>query len=314
MIIFLLAISIVVAVAAFTLFMMLNSEIKNVTSQLREINNTETNSKLLASETFKEFNKLCLAINENIKRKNDIEAKYKEMDLELRHAIANISHDLRTPLTSIIGYIQLIEKDNLTEEERKEYIEIVRKRSEALRMLIASFYDLSRLEAREYKFELTRINLSSIMCEIIASFYNDFLNKAIEPVLEIHENIAFINGDSNAVTRIISNLIHNMIKYAEKKVYISLKEDREFVITEFRNDAPNLTEEDAKHIFERFFTGDRTRNGSNTGLGLAITKQLVEQMGHCITGELTCGELVIEIRWRKSEKRTESVVKTENRF
>ena len=224
------------------------------------------------------------------------------MDLELRQAIANISHDLRTPLTSIMGYIQLIEDDNLPDEERKQYIEIVKKRSKALQMLIGGFYDLSRLEAKEYKFELKTLNLYNIICDITASYYNDFLNKGIEPSMELEENIKLVISDENAVRRIFSNLIQNMLKYSSKNMSVTLSQKDGYISNVFTNDAPKLKEEDVTHLFERFFTGDKTRTEKSTGLGLAITKQLVEQMGHKISASLKDEKLSIEIMWITSSK------------
>jgi len=282
------------------LYFLLRKEIKGITLQLQEINRNKTNSKIKISSTNSGVEELALEINKMLEEKRKSEIEHKRMDTELRQAIANMSHDLRTPLTSIMGYIQLIEDDNLSSEERKEYIDIVKRRTESLQVLISSFYDLSRLEANEYKFELKSLNLSNILFDLMASFYMDFSNKNIEPIIDADEKAAFVIADENAVRRIFSNLIQNILKYGNEYVFISLKQDKDYVITTFTNDAPDLSEEDSKHLFERFFTVDRTRTGAGTGLGLAITKQLVEQMGHNISIELSNGRLSIIIKWKMS--------------
>jgi signal transduction histidine kinase len=281
-----------------TLYVLLHKEIKSITCQLNKINSIKTNSKVLLSLRDKNLEKLALEINKTLEEKRKTETEYKKIDLELRQAIANMSHDLRTPLTSIMGYIQLIEDESLPINEKKEYMDIVKKRAKSLQALITSFYDLSRLEAKEYKFELKSLSLPNILCDIIASFYNDFINKGIEPAIDIDQKAAMVIVDENAVRRVFSNLIQNMIKYGEKNVFISLKQQDNFIIIVFKNDAPNLSVEDASHLFERFFTVDRTRNGNNTGLGLAISKQLLEQMGHEISAELLDGELGITIKFK----------------
>ncbi len=280
------------------LYILAIKETKIINKQLNKINNIKTNSKVMISFKNKNLEKLVLEINRTLEKKNNTEIKYKKMDSELRMAIANMSHDLRTPLTSIMGYIQLIEDDTLQDHERKEYINIVKKRSESLQTLICSFYDLSRLESKEYKFELKSLNLPNILCDMLASFYNDFLSKGIEPIINIDEKVSLIVADENSVRRAFSNLIQNMLKHGEKNVFISLKHEFNFILIIFENDAPNLSEEDAKHLFERFFTVDRTRNGNNTGLGLAITKELIQQMGHEISSELLQGKLSITIKFR----------------
>lgn len=281
-----------------TLYFLLRKSIRYTVDQLNSINSSKTNSKILLSTTDKQLSKLALAINKSLEEKQKIEIEYIKMDLELRQAIANISHDLRTPLTSIMGYMQLIEDSSISDDEKRQYIDIVKRRSNSLQILISSFYDLSRLEAKEYKFDLKSLNISNILCDIIASFYNDFIDKGIEPVITIDEKSALVIADENAVRRIFSNLAQNILKYGQGFVSISLKQHEGYIITVFENDAPNLSEEDASHLFERFFTADRTRSGNSTGLGLAITKQLIDQMGHTISAKLIDGKLNIQIKWK----------------
>ncbi|MCR1972053.1 sensor histidine kinase [Clostridium cochlearium] len=288
---------IIIASIFVALYALLHKEIRNINNQLNTINKSKTNSKVLISSSNKEIKNLTLEINKTLEEKLKTDAKHKKMDLEIRQAIANISHDLRTPLTSIIGYIQLMEDNSLSENEKNQYINIIKKRAKSLQVLISSFYDLSRLEEKEYKFELQSVNLHDIMCDLIALSYNDFLSKKIEPNIDIDEQISLIIADENAVRRILSNLIQNMIKYSNKFIFISLKNNKNHILATFTNDAPNLSEDDVSHLFQRFFTADRTRSGKSTGLGLAITKELVEQMGHEIFAELSKDNLSIIIKW-----------------
>lgn len=281
-----------------TLYIWHCKEIKNIAGQLNKINSAKTNSKILMTSSNKNLRNLAIEINRTLEEKQKSEIQHNNMELELRRAIANMSHDLRTPLTSILGYIQLMDDDNLTYNERKEYLDIVRRRAESLQILISSFYDLSRLEAGEYKFELKSVKLSNIIYDSIALYYMDFVTRNMEPVIDIEENTSLIIADENAVRRIFSNLIENALKYGDKFVSISLKEYKDYIITTFINDAPNLKEEDINHIFERFFTADTSRGDKSTGLGLAITRELVEQMGHDIYANITDGKINIVIKWR----------------
>ncbi|SHK73663.1 hypothetical protein SAMN02745163_04373 [Clostridium cavendishii DSM 21758] len=281
-----------------TLYTLSLKEIRNIKNQLKKINGTKTNSKILATNSNKEIKGLIAEINKSIEEKQKSEAEHKNIDLEVRQAIANMSHDLRTPLTSIMGYIQLIEDDNIKEEERKQYLNIVKNRTKDLEGLISSFYDLSRLEGNEYKFNMASINISNVMCEVLGSFYNDFLRANINPIVEIDEKPYFIIGDEVAIKRVISNLIQNILRYGQGDVVFSLKKQEDTVITFFENTAKNLTKEDAEHLFDRFFTADRARTGKSTGLGLAITKQLVNQMGHEIKSELISDKLRITLIWK----------------
>ncbi|AZV55460.1 HAMP domain-containing sensor histidine kinase [Clostridium sp. AWRP] len=290
----------ILAGISITLLFLTRSEIKHITVNLKKINDIDTNQKVTLSFQNRSLQNLAIEINKNIDKKQQTEVKYKHMDMELRQAIANISHDLRTPLTSIIGYIQLIKSDDLSKDEKNEYMDIILNRAKSLKMLISGFFDLSRLEANEYAFELESISLSNILCELIASFYNDFTNKEIEPLIEIDESVSEIIGDENAIRRVFSNLIQNALKHGNKFISVSLKKDGNYIVTTFANNADNLKPDDIDHLFERFFTGDRTRTGKNTGLGLAITKALVEQMGHSITANLKDNKLSIIIKWKIS--------------
>ncbi|MBU3107540.1 sensor histidine kinase [Clostridium gasigenes] len=280
------------------LYIFYASELKNINTQLKKINEVKTNSKILLTSSNKELRKLIIEVNKNIEEKQNSEAIYKRLDLGIRQSIANISHDLRTPLTSVMGYIHLIEDENLEKEERSEYLGVIKNRTRDLEELITSFYDLSRLEGKEYKFEMTSININNIMCEVLGSFYKDLLKSNIKSIVDVEETPYFIIGDNIATKRVISNLVQNIIKYGEGDVIFSLKRNGDYVVTIFENKAEKITKEDVEKLFERFFTADRSRTGKGTGLGLAITKELVNQMGHEIKAELIGDRLRTTITWK----------------
>lgn len=263
-------------------------------------NNLDEYVNIKTKSVDKDFEALVADINLIFDSKQKIVAEKNKNEEELRASIANMSHDLRTPLTSIMGYLQMIRSKNASEDDKNEYMDIVEKRTKSLQQLISSFYDLSRIEGNEYNFNYKKVNLSNILCENIAVFYNDFINNSIEPVIEIDENIKEIISDESAITRIFSNLIGNMIKHGESFVKITLKQKNDVIITEFINKATDLTEENVDKLFERFYTVDKSRSDRNTGLGLYITKILVEKLGHDINATLKDNNLVISIAWKKS--------------
>lgn len=293
-------IMVVIGGISITMLLSYKQELRYIKQQLEEINGMNTNKKIRLRASNKELEELVKAINQSLEVKKQTEANHKLMDRELRQAIANMSHDLRTPLTSIIGYLQLMDDPSLTKEEYKRYNTIVKKRANSLQNLISSFYDLSRIEANEYQIDLKNIHISTILCELIATFYNDFVDKGLEPQIEIDEKLEGTIGDAKAIERIFNNLIQNVLKYAKNTLYITHKKEDGKQVTSFINDAPELTEEEVVHLFDRFFTVDRMRTGQSTGLGLAITKKLVEQMGHKITAELKNKQLIIRIIWKNN--------------
>lgn len=275
----------------------MKKELSSISKQIEESKGEYINVHTNAINN--EVEKLVQDINYLYDNSQKIQANNKKIENELRKSISNISHDLRTPLTSIRGYIQLIKDDSVTEKEKAEYIKIVEKRAEHLQNLITSFYDLSRLNNSEFKFNLKKINLKTILFDSIAMYYNDFVEKHIEPTIEIDEKIDDIISDEGAVERIFSNLIGNMLKYADKNIKISLFQEKNYIVSKFENLAPNVKEEDIDKLFDRFYTTDKSRSDKNTGLGLAITKALIEKLGHKIDAKLVNGSLIIEIKWNK---------------
>lgn len=273
-------------------------EIRNISKNIKNSQGQYIN--IMTKTIDKDIEELVVKINFLYDEIQKIRVKNIRIEEELKRSIANMSHDLRTPLTSIMGYMQLIKDDNSTEAEKKDYMEIVEKRTKNLQMLISSFYDLSRLNSSEYKFDLKKVNLNIILCDVIAIYYNDFINKNIEPEIDINDNISWIISDEGVVNRIFSNLIGNMLKYGEGNIKISLTENEDYIISEFKNFAPNLDRDSVDKLFDRFYTADKSRTNQSTGLGLAITKAFVERLGNEINAEMRKDNLVIIIKWKKN--------------
>ena len=267
---------------------------KQITENLDEYANIKTKS------VDKDIENLVESINLIFDSRQKIVAEKNKNEEKIRESISNMSHDLRTPLTSIMGYLQMIKSEKSSEADKKEYMDIVEKRTKSLQQLISSFYDLSRMEGNEYNFNYKKVNLSSILCENIALFYNDFRNNNIEPIIEIDENVKDIISDDGAINRIFSNLITNMIKHGESFVKITLRQENDVISTEFINKATRLTEENVDKLFDRFYTVDNSRSDKNTGLGLYITRIIVEKLGHSISSIIDNGYLKIEIIWNKN--------------
>ncbi|MGL5152472.1 MAG: sensor histidine kinase [Clostridium sp.] len=275
---------------------MLKKEVKKISNQIRKNKGEYVNLHTKAIDN--SIEELVIEINKLYDESQKISARSKGIEEEIKKSIASMSHDLRTPLTSIIGYVQLLKDNKTLEEDKIEYINIIEKRTKSLEELITSFYDLSRLNTNEFKFNLTKVNLKSELSDSIATYYNEFVKQEIEPIIEIEDNIPNIISDKSAVRRIFSNLIGNILKHAKGDVKIYLKEENGEIFSVFVNNAPNLNEDNVKNIFNRFYTIDDSRNDRNTGLGLAIVKSLVEKLGNQVSAELKDDELIIIIKWK----------------
>lgn len=273
-------------------------EFRRINKQI--IENLDEYANIKTKSVDKDIENLVESINLIFDSRQKIVAEKNKNEEKIRQSISNMSHDLRTPLTSIMGYLQMIKSEKSSEADKKEYMDIVEKRTKSLQQLISSFYDLSRMEGNEYNFNYKKVNLSSILCENIAVFYNDFRNNNIEPIIEIDENVKDIISDDGAINRIFSNLITNMIKHGESFVKITLRQENDVIITEFINKATRVTEENVDKLFDRFYTVDNSRSDKNTGLGLYITRIMVEKLGHSISSKIDNGYLIIEIIWNKN--------------
>lgn len=216
---------------------------------------------------------------------------------DLRRQIANISHDLRTPLTSILGYLQLMEEEHLSQEERARYLQVVSGRAKVLQELIGSFYDLSRIEGNEFPLETQPVDLRRALEPLLAAFYEDLQRSGLKVSVELAEGLPPVAADSGAVTRVLTNLLGNALKHGSGRLSIRLYREGDTLVTSFSNDAPGLTQQDLTRVFDRFYTADQMRTGQNTGLGLAIVKALAQRMGHQAFAQLENGIFTVGVRW-----------------
>jgi signal transduction histidine kinase len=273
-------------------------EINNVTNQLKEINKSKTDSKVVVGLLDKDFEELATAINENIEIRKQCEASKIRTENALKGAIADMSHDLRTPLTSVLGYLQFMKMDNNTEEERKEFLEVAFQRAKVLESLLNDFYTLSLIDSAEFQITFEKINLSKIIRELLVERYNEFKSRNLEMNTQIPDKNIHIIGDIRSVNRVVENLLSNVIKYAKDKVEISLVAEEKAILLIISNNVANLHHDEIGRLFDRFYMADKTRCGEGTGLGLAISKALMEKMNGEINIAMLEDVLTICCRFR----------------
>ena len=272
----------------------LEKDIRSCARQLRE----DESARVRMAAPNRAAEDLLSAVNRLLELREADEAEHRRQEHAIRQQISNISHDLRTPLTSILGYLQLLEGDSLTAEERREYLGIVQGRAKALQSLITSFYDLSRLEGGEYPLSREKVDLYHVLSELVAEFYNDFEQSGFDMTVELAPGLPAVTADPAGVLRVFTNLIRNALEHGRKRMSILLYREGETVVSACSNDAAELTREDVEHVFDRFFTADKMRTGQSTGLGLAIVKALAGQMGHRVTAALDGEQFTVQVRWR----------------
>ena len=225
----------------------------------------------------KDVERLAETINTTMQVQKQLRIDIMNREERLKQNISDIAHDLRTPLASIRGYITLLK--NCTEQEKKEYLNIIERKSEELNLLINNFYEVSLYDNSSLEIQTTSIDIVQIIMEIVISNYSLIKNNEIEINNRLPEKQIKIYGEEITCKRIIQNLVSNSIKYSTGYISIELDELENEVVFTIKNNVSNLKESDIEHLFERFYTVDKSRNRSGSGLGLYIVKLLLNKIG-----------------------------------
>lgn len=248
---------------------------------------TDTNTLIDISTNDQYMRSLANAINIQLRKLRGERHRFHQGDIELKNAITNISHDLRTPLTAICGYLDLLEQEDQSEAV-KRYLEIIRDRTEILAQLTEELFRYSVIVSNEGNAVKEPVAIGSVLEESIAAFYTALNDRGIVPDIQMPQCKVIRTLDRSALTRVFSNLLNNAIKYSDGDLEITLSEAGEITFT---NTASGLNEVQIGKLFDRFYTVDAARK--STGLGLAIARTLVEQMNGTISAKYENSRLSI---------------------
>ena len=299
--IYLVIISSILAFIFLSHLLFIKKELKNILNQLKNYNIRKTEKKIDITLLDKDIEKMTIEINNLIDLHALSNIEKKSAERELKQAIANISHDLRTPLTSILGYIKKKKKPEVTDEERKEYLAIAKDRAKRLQILLNDFFELSVIESVDHSLKLGKLGLNSIVEEIVINLYDKFNEQQIVPSIKIPQEQMNIIGDESAIKRVIENLVINAIRYSDGNVSITLERNNTKINLTISNDVKDITEKDVELFFNRFYTADQTRSGKGTGLGLSIAKALMDKMNGKLSAELKDSWLYVKCSWILTE-------------
>lgn len=248
---------------------------------------TDTNTLIGISSGDKHMRHLASTINRELRTLRAMRHRFEQGDLELKNAVMNISHDLRTPLTAICGYLDLLEQEEKTETAAR-YVEVIRNRTELLAQLTEELFRYSIICSNEDHAEKEAVSINAVLEESIAAFYTALNERGITPAIQMPEKPVVRTLDRSALSRVFSNLLTNAVKYSGGDLDITLTETGEIT---FANTAPGLDEVQVGRLFDRFYTVEAARK--STGLGLAIARTLIEQMGGTIEARYEEGRIVI---------------------
>ncbi|MBR3142075.1 MAG: HAMP domain-containing histidine kinase [Clostridiales bacterium] len=281
---------IILVLFLFVRLLLIKKELKRVTKDMK--NNPENN---MMNMDFidRDLQKMITEVNVLYERIMNIKAEGKDEERKIRESISMISHDMRTPLTSVIGYLQVAERtDDI--DEKNANIKIALERARYLNDLVNDFFDISLIESGKVDLNIEKVNLPETICEEILAESCEIDKKGIVPVFEQSDMNIYVRADKKKLARIMQNLISNAVKYSEGRLEFRIDDNESGKIT-MRMITDYSKDIDTDRIFERFYRDDPSRSKGGAGLGLYICKQLVEMMEGSIAAEQKGKEFVITI-------------------
>lgn len=275
----------------------IKKELKDITKSIDKVKSDKSNNLIHNNYGIKESNDLINKINELLLEIKDTEITYFNKNKNLTKMITNISHDLRTPLTSALGYIDIILNNNINEEEKKHGLMIVERKIKKLEELINSFFEFSKIVSSNEPPKLEKINVISILENSIATFYEDFISLKRKINYNIPNSKIMILSNQKMLVRIFDNIIINALKHSTSDFNITIKEAKNIKII-FENEL-ETSDLDTNLMFQEFYTNDISRTKGNTGLGLAIVKEFTEKLEGSVYAKKSCNHLQIILELKK---------------
>lgn len=275
----------------------IKKELKRICKSIQASQFSESNTLINSELDMKELKGLILEINKVLKREKEISESGVRHTKNLNNMMLNISHDLRTPLTSALGYTNILLASEKIKEDELEEVKIINERLERLEELIDSFFMFSKIASDETSVKLEHVNIISTLEDSIVSFYDDF--KSERRVINLSKSVdkCFVMSNKEILLRIFDNLIGNAYKHSKSDLNIDVSVKDEINIT-FSNKILDKNI-DINHIFDEFYTTDISRTKGNTGLGLAIAKKFTNILNGRIDAKIVDDNLVITIKFLK---------------
>lgn len=292
-----LIILLVLLIAVTIKYILYRRQIGELCRQLSFLKETTTNNRLTTYMTERELLLLAELINDIYDKHEQSELALREKERRMKELIANVSHDIRTPLTSLKGYFELLmqEYGDKQSDREMQYAMVMNERMNTLNDLLDELFTYTKLQSDDYVLELSEYDITRLILDTLFSFYGIFKEKGIEPVLDINETSVITSCNEVAVKRVVANIIRNAMLHGTGDIRIKYGMTDGGVEFICSNRVANPDEVDVDMVFDRFYKADKARNKSSTGLGLAIARELVERMGGSITAKMDGDEFEIRV-------------------
>ncbi|MEY8326243.1 sensor histidine kinase [Lachnospiraceae bacterium 54-11] len=262
----------------------IKAQLLQISQELAGAVDSDSEEKVMVFTDSRAMQELCAQINRLLDRHQRMLADYRRSEISSKKMLSNISHDIKTPLTVILGYLEII---RLNGGEQRELIDKVEARAKAVSDLVEQFFTLAKLEAGDMEIALSKLELCELCREVVLDFYEILSGKDYEVEVEIPEKTVYVQGNGDAIRRILNNLISNSLRYGSEGRYLGifLHEDEKQVYIDVTDRGRGIEKDFAEHIFDRLFTMEDSRNRDiqGNGLGLTIARSLARQMGGDVT-------------------------------
>lgn len=271
----------------------LKRSIKKATNSIKKIKSIDTNSLITTTNSNQELCELLHEVNQMMITFRKLEIEIEKKNSNLQKTIINISHDLKTPLTSALGYVEILQKYDLSKDEQKKYETIIIDKLKRLSQLIEDFFAFTRIISNEENIEMSMIDVNRVFEKALVCYYQDFSSQNRSIHIVGSKKVEMLSNE-RVLRRIFDNLIINALKHSDGDVYVTI-DTSNGICYEFVNtlDEPIQVE----CIFDEFYTSDISRTKQNTGLGLAIVKEFTELLGGKISASVSGNDLIINLKW-----------------
>lgn len=260
-------------------------QVRDICRQLSFLMKNDSNMLVTGDTGFLGLKELMEILNQLLMNRKKEHKKYLEKEQMISDTYTNLSHDIRTPLTSLDGYFQLLEQCE-DEEEQKHYMDIIQERIRNLKEMLEELFLFTKLKNESYHLEMKRCCINQILKQTIFSYYDEWTSKGIEPDILITDQLLYIEGNEAALQRILQNVIKNALDHGTRGIGISLEEKDRKSIIRIWNEVRDPEKTDPSKVFERFYKADESRNKTSSGLGLSIAKEFTQKMHGEISAEL----------------------------
>lgn len=280
-----LGIAVIMAALSIGILCYYQRQVKHICRQLAFLKEHESNMLIARSIEAGHIGELTDCLNELLSRQREERRSHQEKEQAISEIYTSLSHDIRTPLTSLDGYVQMLEKAE-NEEERRRYMEIISERIDSLKEMLEELFTYTKLKNETYQLELSTCLFDRIVRQTVISYHDEWCLRGVTPELMLTEEPLWIRGNAIALRRMLENLLKNALEHGKQNMRISLQKEEGEICLQVWNQIDENNRPDVTRVFERFYKADEVRRHASTGLGLSIAREFALRMNGTMEARL----------------------------